>query len=36
MCVGVTVWFGWVGVVSLCRLELFIEIMYEIHPIGEG
>ena len=21
MCVGVTVWFGWVGVVSLCRLK---------------
>jgi hypothetical protein len=22
MCVGVTVWFGWGGVVSLCRLML--------------
>ena len=22
MCVGVTVWFGWGGVVSLCRLRL--------------
>jgi hypothetical protein len=22
MCVGVTVWFGWGGVVSLCRLKL--------------
>jgi len=22
MCVGVTVWFGWSGVVSLCRLKL--------------
>jgi len=21
MCVGVTVWFGWGGVVSLCRLQ---------------
>ena len=21
MCVGVTVWFGWSGVVSLCRLK---------------
>ena len=21
MCVGVTVWFGWGGVVSLCRLK---------------
>ena len=21
MCVGVTVWFGWDGVVSLCRLK---------------
>jgi hypothetical protein len=25
MCVGVTVWFGWGGVVSLCRLKLRIE-----------
>jgi len=23
MCVGVTVWFGWSGVVSLCRLKCF-------------
>jgi hypothetical protein len=23
MCVGVTVWFGWGGVVSLCRLKHF-------------
>ena len=22
MCVGVTVWFGWGGVVSLCRLKM--------------
>ena len=21
MCVGITVWFGWGGVVSLCRLQ---------------
>jgi len=25
MCVGVTVWFGWGGVVSLCRLKQSIE-----------
>ena len=24
MCFGVTVWFGWGGVVSLCRLKHFI------------
>ena len=23
MCVGVTVWFGWGGVVPLCRLKLY-------------
>ena len=23
MCVGVTLWFGWGGVVSVCRLKLF-------------
>ena len=23
MCVGVTVWFGWGGVVSLCRLQRY-------------
>ena len=26
MCVGVTVWFGWGGVVSLCRLKHFSDI----------
>ena len=25
MCVGVTVWFGWGGVVSLCRLKQSFE-----------
>ena len=25
MCVGVTVWFGWGGVVSLCRLKLKLQ-----------
>ena len=25
MCVGVTVWFGWGGVVSLCRLKHSVE-----------
>ena len=25
MCVGVTVWFGWGGVVSGCRLKHFID-----------
>jgi len=24
MCVGVTVWFGWGGVVSLCRLKVIL------------
>ena len=24
MCVGVTVWFGWGGVVSLCRLKHYL------------
>ena len=24
LCVGVTVWFGWGGVVSLCRLKLWL------------
>ena len=28
MCVGVTVWFGWGGVVSLCRLKYCIRIYY--------
>jgi len=27
MCVGVTVWFGWGGVVSGCRLKHFIGIL---------
>ena len=25
ICVGVTVWFGWGGVVSLCRLKLKLQ-----------
>ena len=29
MCVGVTVWFGWGGVVSLCRLK----ICFSLHVI---
>jgi len=38
MCVGVTVWFGWGGVVSLCRLqhlEFFAEfkIFYLFFPL---
>jgi hypothetical protein len=30
MCVGVTVWFGWGGVVSLCRLKQSFIIIYQI------
>ena len=34
MCVGVTVWFGWGGVVSLCRLKhyCFSNTSHEINP----
>ena len=28
MCVGVTVWFGWGGVVSLCRLNQCFNLLY--------
>ena len=28
MCVGVTVWFGWGGVVSLCRLKQCFSLIY--------
>ena len=28
MCFGVTVWFGWGGVVSLCRLKHFITVEF--------
>jgi hypothetical protein len=32
MCVGVTVWFGWGGVVSLCRLKhYFILLQAKAH-----
>ena len=31
MCVGVTVWFGWCGVVSLCRLKLCFSLHKEFH-----
>jgi len=27
MCVGVTLWFGWVGVVSICRLKHDIKLV---------
>jgi len=27
MCVGVTLWFGWGGVVSVCRLKHFTSIL---------
>jgi len=30
MCVGVTVWFGWRGVVSLCRLKLCFRLHKDI------
>ena len=30
MCVGVTMWFGWGGVVSLCRLKL----CFSLHKDG--
>jgi len=32
MCVGVTVWFGWGGVVSLCRLKHFTLTPTHIEP----
>ena len=33
MCVGVTVWFGWGGVVSLCRLKLYFNMFRMlVHP----
>jgi len=32
MCVGVTVWFGWGGVVSLYRLKLRFSLNKEINP----
>jgi hypothetical protein len=33
MCVGVTVWFGWGGVVSLCRLKQCFSLNnHEINP----
>ena len=32
MCVGVTVWFGWGGVVSLCRLKHSVVMIF----IGKG
>ena len=32
MCVGLTVWFGWIGVVSLCRLKHYLLLnMYSIY-----
>ena len=34
MCVDVTVWFGWVGVVSLCRLKHFIASACIRIPLG--
>jgi len=30
MCVGVTLWFGWDGVVSVCRLKHCIMIVYQL------
>jgi hypothetical protein len=32
LCVGVTVWFGWVGVVSLCRLKLCFSLHKDTTP----
>ena len=32
MCVGVTVWFGWGGVVSLCRLKLCFSLHKDTTP----
>ena len=33
MCVGVTVWFGWGGVVSLCRLKhSLLSLLYRASP----
>jgi hypothetical protein len=32
MCVGVTVWFGWGGVVSLCRLRLCLSLHKDTTP----
>ena len=40
MCVGVTVWFGWGGVVSLCRLklsgacDLFVDLFHGLYCSG--
>ena len=31
MCVGVTVWFGWGGVVSVCRLKHYSQPAYGYH-----
>ena len=33
MCVGVTVWFGWGGVVSLCRLKLCFSLHKDNTPL---
>ena len=33
MCVGVTVWFGWGGVVSLCRLKLCLSLHKDMQGI---
>jgi len=31
MCVGVTLWFGWGGVVSVCRLQQLLQPTYGYH-----
>ena len=33
MCVGVTVWFGWDGVVSLCRLQPEKSELFGVKPV---
>ena len=35
MCVGVTLWFGWGGVVSVCRLKLQLQPAYGYHTKHE-
>jgi len=34
MCVGVTLWFGWGGVVSVCRLKKVIKIGVFRHTVA--
>jgi len=36
MCVGVTLWFGWGGVVSVCRLKHFSTLQCGIHMQAEA